>query len=246
MSHQTIVNPHNIKYIPVTPIPLTVTPHIYGFDLDHTLIKPKTPNTIFAKTADDWKYMQFTKDEPAIEKLFKIVEKDPLAIIVIFTNQGGVLTVPANSKSYNKFNMKIKLILEDIMSHKNGEELLRRLWIYSSTKKPASLKKANGISAKKGKVMKLTDLKGVKSSNSASKPIVNLEDKFTEMRKPEVGLYKEFMKDFKEKMAIPVDLKCWKWYCGDAAGRKSDFSDSDKAFAENIGIRFKLPEDIFI
>ena len=36
------------------------------------------------------------------------------------------------------------------------------------------------------------------------------------------------------------------FFVGDALGRKSDFSDSDKVFAENIGITWYSPEDIFI
>jgi bifunctional polynucleotide phosphatase/kinase len=35
------------------------------------------------------------------------------------------------------------------------------------------------------------------------------------------------------------------FFVGDALGRKDDFSDSDKVFAENIGIKWLPPEDIF-
>jgi bifunctional polynucleotide phosphatase/kinase len=35
------------------------------------------------------------------------------------------------------------------------------------------------------------------------------------------------------------------FFVGDALGRKSDFSDSDKVFAENIGVKLYSPEDIF-
>lgn len=35
------------------------------------------------------------------------------------------------------------------------------------------------------------------------------------------------------------------WYCGDAAGRKGDFSISDLYLANNIGVRFVTPEQIF-
>jgi len=35
------------------------------------------------------------------------------------------------------------------------------------------------------------------------------------------------------------------FFVGDALGRKSDFSDSDKVFAENIGIRCYSPEAMF-
>lgn len=39
-----------------------------------------------------------------------------------------------------------------------------------------------------------------------------------------------------------VDI-CKSFYVGDAAGRKKDFSNSDKLFAENIGIDFLTPEE---
>lgn len=35
------------------------------------------------------------------------------------------------------------------------------------------------------------------------------------------------------------------FFVGDALGRKSDFSDSDKVFAENIGVKWYSPENIF-
>jgi len=35
------------------------------------------------------------------------------------------------------------------------------------------------------------------------------------------------------------------FYCGDALGRSADWSDSDKQFADNIGINIKQPEEIF-
>lgn len=35
------------------------------------------------------------------------------------------------------------------------------------------------------------------------------------------------------------------FYCGDALGRAADWSDSDKQFANNIGINIKQPEEIF-
>ena len=35
------------------------------------------------------------------------------------------------------------------------------------------------------------------------------------------------------------------FYCGDAAGRPQDYSDSDKIFAQNAGIKFYTPEELF-
>ena len=34
-------------------------------------------------------------------------------------------------------------------------------------------------------------------------------------------------------------------FIGDALGRKTDFSNSDKVFAENLGIQYKSPEEFF-
>jgi len=56
-------------------------------------------------------------------------------------------------------------------------------------------------------------------------------------RKPGIGMY-----ELVQKVMGPVKKS---FYCGDAAGRKDDFSDSDKEFAQNCGIQFYEPEDIF-
>lgn len=58
----------------------------------------------------------------------------------------------------------------------------------------------------------------------------------TEFKKPNVELFNIVIKDFNKNTSF---------YCGDSAGRSGDWSDSDKIFAENIGINFKIPEDIF-
>lgn len=57
-------------------------------------------------------------------------------------------------------------------------------------------------------------------------------------RKPKIGMYQDLVKTF------PITVE-GSFYCGDAAGRKNDFSDSDKVFAKNCGLEFKLPEEVF-
>jgi len=57
-------------------------------------------------------------------------------------------------------------------------------------------------------------------------------------RKPNIGMYDLYKNIFK------IDIK-FIYYCGDAAGRNNDFSISDLYFANNIGIPFKTPEQIF-
>lgn len=57
--------------------------------------------------------------------------------------------------------------------------------------------------------------------------------KNTDLKKPNKELF-----DFKFN-------KKSSFYVGDAAGRKNDWSNVDKEFAENIGIKFKTPEEVF-
>jgi bifunctional polynucleotide phosphatase/kinase len=55
--------------------------------------------------------------------------------------------------------------------------------------------------------------------------------------KPSPALYNKVLRNIKNPNKA--------FYCGDAAGRKSDFSDSDIKFAMNAMIKFYLPEHIF-
>jgi bifunctional polynucleotide phosphatase/kinase len=58
-------------------------------------------------------------------------------------------------------------------------------------------------------------------------------------RKPNIGMWQVFVQYFPN-----LDLAS-SLYIGDAAGRPQDHSDSDRVFAQNIGIPFYTPEDIF-
>ena len=55
-------------------------------------------------------------------------------------------------------------------------------------------------------------------------------------RKPNIGMYQTL-----QQMVPPITSA---FYCGDAAGRPQDFSDSDRVFAQNAGISFYIPEQI--
>ena len=67
-------------------------------------------------------------------------------------------------------------------------------------------------------------------------------------RKPDVGSWEILEEHFNNK--IPI-LKNKSFYCGGAAGRRSpevianDFSNSDREYAENIGLTFFTPEAMF-
>ena len=56
-------------------------------------------------------------------------------------------------------------------------------------------------------------------------------------RKPDTGMY-----ELVQKVLGPIKKS---FYCGDAAGRTGDFSDSDKIFSQNLSIKFYEPEHIF-
>lgn len=60
-----------------------------------------------------------------------------------------------------------------------------------------------------------------------------------EIYKPNTFLYEKLFED-------ATLNKNESLFIGDALGRKNDFSDSDKVFAENIGIKYFPPEEIFI
>lgn len=61
-------------------------------------------------------------------------------------------------------------------------------------------------------------------------------------RKPETGMWTFFTENCND--GVEVDKKA-SYYVGDAAGRKYDFADTDKMFAESVGLPFKVPEDVF-
>ena len=152
------------------------------------------------------------------------------------------MSVPPTSKSCLKYTHKIELVLKEISKSDIGNQVLNRLWIYASPKKPASLfPKSKNATPKNNKVMKFPIInKKVDNNNALLTPEI-----FEKMRKPETGMFDEFLKDFQENMDKKVHV-IWKYYCGDAAGRPNDFSDSDKEFAKKIDVPFKLPEEVFL
>lgn len=248
MSHKLTVLPHLIKHTPKAHNPVKGPLKVYAFDLDHTLIEPKSPGARFSRTADDWRFMSFTAGKTTVEKLNEIIQEDPSAHIVIFSNQGGVVAVPSSSKSCTKYTAKIQLILEEVSRTENGLNLLKRLWIYASPKRPASsvlVKSKSKVT--QSMVSKSTRTKQLKLQNfyKLETTQAEVEDQFVRMRKPEIGMAEEFKKDLSACYEIAPEIM-WCQYCGDAAGRPKDFSDSDKEFAEKLGVPFELPEDVFI
>ena len=92
----------------------------------------------------------------------------------------------------------------------------------------------SGISRKPEKLKSITKkLKRMQKKWKVGFDIFIASDKDI-YRKPCTGMWKLLDVNYDEA-----------FYCGDAAGREGDFSDSDKNFAHNIGVKFRTPEWMF-
>lgn len=75
--------------------------------------------------------------------------------------------------------------------------------------------------------------------------VATAKDRF---RKPRTGMWDKYVEDIGGIDCVDLAMS---FFCGDAAGRsakggrRADFSDSDRVFAENIGIAFRTPEEFF-
>ncbi|SCV04340.1 LANO_0G09604g1_1 [Lachancea nothofagi CBS 11611] len=232
-SHRTIILPHIIKYIPKNG-KLGEEANVYAFDLDHTIIRPKSGGR-FSRGAEDWIFMSFSSNKEGesrktVDTLAELLKSDTNAQVVIFSNQGGIVTIPPTSKSCANFTRKIDLVLQAVANL--NLDLQDRIWLYASTKKPASLS-----STKRPKTIKKVAKKNSQAQTAKDQSIFS-DAIFQSMRKPNPGMFEEFTNDFGRKFKL-------EYYCGDAAGRKSDFSDSDKLFAAAIKTAFRTPEEVF-
>ncbi len=61
---------------------------------------------------------------------------------------------------------------------------------------------------------------------------------YDRFRKPNIGLWNKGI----SKIDNPKSL----YFCGDAGGRKGDFSDTDRKMAHNLDIKFYCPEELFL
>ncbi|KAG2732742.1 hypothetical protein G9P44_003732 [Scheffersomyces stipitis] len=105
---------------------------VAAFDLDGTLIDTKSGQR-FARTADDWRFWSpdSKTESKVLEKLADLIKEKYL--IVVFTNQGGVIANIAN-KSYNNFVQRVNSVAAKLSDFINGNET--ELLVFASPKKP--------------------------------------------------------------------------------------------------------------
>lgn len=115
-----------ITVVPQVPPPISDHNVITAFDLDGTLINTKSGRK-FATGPNDWKWFN-----DAVLSSLKLASTTS-SIVVIFTNQGGLLG-EKTSKSYCNFHGKLTSILSLLD--------LPNLAVYAAPKTPAALKKS--------------------------------------------------------------------------------------------------------
>ena len=69
------------------------------------------------------------------------------------------------------------------------------------------------------------------------------ENDVKKYRKGEIGMWRKMVAE--HNGGVAPDLKA-SFFVGDAAGRAQDHSAVDKEFAENVGVRFFVPEQMFV
>ncbi|GMG21283.1 unnamed protein product [Ambrosiozyma monospora] len=203
---------------------------IASFDLDDTLIQTKS-GFKFGKSADDWKfkYPEIQEKGKLTEWIMKANEdcKDDetttIPIMVIFTNQGGVTNNHDSNEPKSKSLLKLLTKLQLILDSSPLAEV--PTLIYASTKK---------------------------SKKDLQNGVGSDDQLHSSFRKPGIGMFEQLKMDLGDGVGVGVGIDGVlidmekSFYVGDAAGRKSDFSDSDKKFAENVGLKFYTPEEFFV
>lgn len=237
---------------------------IAAFDLDSTIVRTKS-QTPFPKDGSDWEWFNSSVEgnlkvfiqhqynlnkkggtnnsnqqqpdlltsssvSPPLKQFLAERNKDRVPyMLAILSNQGGVV-IKNDAKRYAHFRERLEQI---------AAVCKIPFWMYAATR-PLSVKKAPGSTAKG--VNKAGKGGNAKGSNAKAAPPVKKHDPF---RKPETGMWFELLKDVEEKHGCQVDLEK-SFYVGDAAGRKNDFSDSDREMAKALKLKFFTPEEFFV
>lgn len=208
---------------------------IAAFDLDSTIVRTKS-QTPFPKDGSDWEWFNDSVQanlKAFVQHMYGKAQPD------LLTHKS---VAPPVKKFLEEKNRERVPYIIAILSNQGGvvikndakryghfRERLEQIaaackipfWMYAATR-PLSVKKAPGAP------------KGVPPPPKRPDPF----------RKPATGMWFELVEDVK-KMGLEVDHDK-SFFVGDAAGRKNDFSDSDREFAKSLQLKFFTPDDFFI
>lgn len=137
-------------------------------------------------------------------------------ILAIFTNQGSVVVTPETKNASKSFkNLALKI---NMMMNSLKSTSNTKVLVFASPTRP-SPKRTKNISS-------------VEVHKS--------------MRKPEIGMWQYLEEYLRKSLGDEYEIdKDSSFFVGDAAGRDGDFLDGDKVFAETIGLKFDVPDNIF-
>lgn len=138
-------------------------------------------------------------------------------LIIIFTNQGSVVASQGMIPLSKSYLNLVGKVNLVVASLRNA--VATEVLVYASTKRPG----------KKGH------------------RVISSAEQHEEMRKPNSGMWNKLEQYIQESLGDDFVIdKENSFFVGDAAGREGDHLDSDKVFAENAGLSFKVPEEYFV
>ncbi|CAI2732239.1 unnamed protein product [Schistosoma spindalis] len=159
---------------------------------------------------------------------------------ILGLDMDGTIIVPSSGKVFPKDYKDWKLINDNVIP-KLKEYFDRGYKIVLFSNQKGITKGYQDIPSFKLKIQNIVD--------KLNMPIQGLFSILDDRnRKPLTGMW-DFLND-KGNAGIPIDLPA-SLYCGDAAGRpasgkrKKDHSCADRLFAQNVGIRFLTPEQLW-
>ncbi|KAL3163075.1 hypothetical protein ABBQ32_009495 [Trebouxia sp. C0010 RCD-2024] len=167
--------------------------------------------------------------------LFMHAGLKPSSKIAAFDMDGTLIgtkrsaTFPIDEHDWKFFNKQVPKELQAI--HQKGFKIV----IFSNQNAIKSALEGKMAKKIKGRVTNM-----LKAANIPAQ--ILLATSKDQYRKPERGMWDYFIEHGNE--GEHPDMK-ESYFVGDAAGRAGDHADTDKGFAANVGLPFKLPEEVF-
>lgn len=197
---------------------------VAAFDLDSTLVatKGKSP---WPRSADDWKWA---------------FEKVPTVIRQLYHNDKSQIKTDIDKESPKESSKDLPNGTD-----KDSSSVLDNapytIVIFSNQGSTVPREDTKRFQQLKERVRQIVTSIGVPVLFYAAAKVDKTKE--SQFRKPKTGMWDELIKDLAQ-LHQTIDMEK-SFYCGDALGRPNDFADSDKQFANAIGITCYTPEYIF-